>query len=178
MNDDRMDEDDKINGNDVYEDDKGDLGVQDVNVNAVVGVYMGRSEDVPEGGGGHGDEARSSAEDEIWRERKRTGEEDNMEDMSRRREKEDQRRHSRSKMTESDPKLQNIELVRKTELSEVGTRNKERKEDDRKRMGRMVSVTLSPTLKRKVSGIKLHEEGTFKTLLSDNGTGHVRLCKG
>ena len=98
MKDVRMDEDDKLNGNDVDEDDKGDLGVQDVNVDAVVGVYMGRSEDVPEGGGGHGDEARGSAEDEIGRERKRTGEEDKMEDMSRRREEEDQGRHIRSQI--------------------------------------------------------------------------------
>ena len=113
-------------------------------------------------------------EDEIGSERKRTGEEDRMEEMSRRREEEDQGRHIRSKMTESDPKLQNIKSVRKTEFSEVGTRNKERKEDDRKRTGRMGSATLTPTLKRKVSGIKLHEEGAFKTLVSDNGTGHVR----
>ena len=68
MKDDRMDEDDKLNVNDVDENDKGDLGVQDINVDVVVGVDMGRSEDVPEGGGGHRDEARSSAEDEIGRE--------------------------------------------------------------------------------------------------------------
>ena len=149
------------------------MRMQDVNVDVVFGVDMGMSEDVPEVGGGHRDEARSSAEDEIGRERKRTGEEDRMEEMSRRREEEDQGRHIRSKMTESDPKLQNIKSVRKTEFSEVGTRNKERKEDDRKRTGRLGSVTLTLTLKRKVSGIKLHEEGTFKTLVGDNGTGHV-----
>ena len=54
------------------------------------------------------------------------GEEDKMEDMSRRREEEDQERHIRSKMTGSDPKLRIIKLVRKTEFSEFWTRNKER----------------------------------------------------
>ena len=47
------------------------MRMQDVNVDVVFGVDMGMSEDVPEVGGGHRDEARSSAEDEIGRERKR-----------------------------------------------------------------------------------------------------------
>ena len=115
---------------------------------------------------------KMKSEEEVGRERKMTRESCRMEEMSIWREIGGQG-EVRKKSSDSGPKIGNRESVRKIEIKMVGIQNKAREEDDRKMMGKMESMSLATTLKRKVNEIKQQEDRTFSKMTDDKVTGHV-----